>query len=221
MYLFIYSFIFSLISFSFSFFISSIHPAIHSSVYVLIHSPNHSLNSWKWYRYHIRARCWQHGHQSTPNYKDKRFFPFLTLVPDHKGVWERRSIDPPICDLRIRWRLAWVVSFLPWLLYPPPGKIRQYSLGRGLGWFGILFDHSRKKNKFLASTWYNTLVFSRPVRRLFSLTAALAHMYRWKDFKWYSKGSHNRTAEDSRLLGYASYQLVELPTFRRNVVLIS
>jgi hypothetical protein len=77
-YLLIYFF---LVSFSFSFFISSIHPSIHPSihspVFVLIHSHNHSLNSLKWYRCHIRARCWRHGHQSTPDYKDKRFVPFL------------------------------------------------------------------------------------------------------------------------------------------------
>jgi hypothetical protein len=132
--------------------------------------------------------------------------PF-SLVPTLKGCGKEDILTHPsvISELDGGWPKlsASCPDF-----FTPQGKIRQYPLDRKLGWFGILFDHCREKNKSLASAWPNTLGSSRPVRRLVSLPTALAHIYSQKDVKLLLRGSHVCVAETSSLLGCAPYQLV-------------
>jgi hypothetical protein len=73
----------------------------------------------------------------------------LCLTKPHamKTCWESGGIVPHILDLGTRWR--WVVSFMPWPLYPQ-GKSTWYPLDRRLGGPQSHFGHgAQEKNSQL------------------------------------------------------------------------
>jgi hypothetical protein len=52
----------------------------------------------------------------------------------HEGVWGSGCIDPHFLDLGTSWK--WVISFIPWLLYP--GKESTVPFVQVVGWTPLL-----------------------------------------------------------------------------------